>query len=209
MDNQQWRTWLGESREKQNQLNLGNSPEGNWNLQHPEYKDETLYAPWQNQSNNRQAEPYQAPELGYAPFTGQRYPESNTPMQGNSGAAWGAMPSVVSNPDLYSSGMRQAPGYRPGIGSMTPEAQLVADNEWERQHAYRQQELDKIPAHVAWGDPRIQNVMNAQVPAGTYGGVPGPVQPLQMAPQQTASQLADWERYKQIMSDQRPWQGLR
>ena len=169
---------------------------------------------WLDQSRAKQAQLNQG---NYAmPSQGWQDPQAIAPMQGSFSVAnpEGPTREVYRGLEGDSSwggnySTAQAPGFRPGIGSMTPDAQLIADNEWERQNAWRQQQMDQIPAHVPWGDPRVQGVMNAQVPAGTYGGVVGPVQPLTIAPQQTPAQLADWERYKRIMANQRPYQGLR
>lgn len=163
---------------------------------------------WLDESRAKQA---QLNAQNYAMPSWGQASQSAVPMRGNSGEGWGTeyTQGPVVTERFPSQVNQHAPGYQPGIGSMTPDTQLMADNEWERQNAWRQQELDKVSAHIAWGDPRIQAIINGQVPAGTYGGVTGPVQPLQMAPQQTASQLADWERYQQIMADRRPWQGLR
>ena len=67
-------------------------------------------------------------------------PRVASPMQGNSGAGWGGPANYVSNPDS-SDWYRQAPGYRPGTGSMTPEAQAEADRQWElRQQPWDEQE---------------------------------------------------------------------
>ena len=166
---------------------------------------------WLDQSRAKQAQLNQG---NYAmPSQGWQDPQAIAPMQGSFSQASqptdNPMSAFTAQPNGLPSGWGgNAPGWH-GQGSMMPVAQLNADNEWERQNAWRQQELDKIPEHIPWGDPRIQAVMNAQVPAGTYGGIPGPVQPLTMVPQQTPAQLADWERYKRIMANQRPYQGLR
>ena len=172
--------------------------------------DNKAWRAFLEESRARQA---QLNQQNYAmPSQGWQDPQSMGPMQGNSGAGWGA--DIPAGPTDFSqdpSYYRQAPGYRPGMGSMTPQQQMAADDQWEQDFQAKQAMLNQIPQHVPWGDPRIQQVMNnAPTDAQAYNAYPSFGAPTpEQGPGRKQAQLADWERYQQIMAMQRPNQGLR
>jgi len=180
MDTQEWRAWLDQSRAKQAQLN-----QQNYAMPAQNWQDPQTMGPMQGGLSVGGARP---------------------DVQTGSSQDWAR--GLMGDPGS----MAQAPGYRPGMGSMTPAQQLAADNQWDENFRAQDALLNQIPQHVSWGDPRVQNVMNNQITdAQAYNAYPsfGAPTPQQGPMRQTPAQLADWERYAQIMAKQRPNQGLR